>query len=68
MVGTLIPKLIGGKVGVRPVFIILGVVVGGGFFGPIGMLLASPTVATVKFYINRLMDRNKELVDIADKA
>lgn len=62
------PKLIGGKVGVRPVFIILGVVVGGGFFGPIGMLLASPTVATVKFYINRLMDRNKELVDIADKS
>lgn len=62
------PKLIGSKVGVRPFFIILGVVVGGGFFGPVGMLLASPTVATIKIYITRLMDKNKELVEMADKA
>lgn len=62
------PKLIGGKVGVRPLFIILGVVIGGGFFGPVGMLLASPTVATIKIYYDRKMKRNEELTKLADKA
>lgn len=49
------PKLIGGKVGVRPFFIILGVTIGGGFFGAVGMLLASPTIATLKVYYDRKM-------------
>ncbi|GAB6169744.1 AI-2E family transporter [Clostridium carnis] len=61
------PKLIGSKVGVRPFFIILAVVIGGGFFGPIGMLLASPTAATLKFYYTRVMDKNDELVRLANK-
>lgn len=49
------PKLIGDKVGVKPFFIILGVTIGGGFFGPVGMLLASPTIATIKIYYDRKM-------------
>lgn len=56
------PKLIGGKVGVRPFWIIYAVVIGGGFFGPIGMLLASPTAATMKLYYSKLLERNKEVI------
>lgn len=56
------PKLVGDKVGVRPFFIILGVVIGGGYFGPIGMLLASAAVATIKIYYNRLLDKNKDIL------
>lgn len=56
------PKLIGGKVGVRPFWIIYAVVIGGGFFGPIGMLLASPTAATIKYYYSKILDRNKDLI------
>lgn len=44
------PKLVGGKVGVKPFFIILAIMIGGGFFGAIGMLLASPTMAVIKHY------------------
>jgi len=62
------PKLIGDKVGVRPFSIILAVVIGGGFYGPVGMLLASPTIATMKIYFVRILERNKELTDLADKA
>ncbi len=62
------PKLIGNKVGVRPLFIIIAVIIGGGFFGVIGMLLASPTVATLKIYYERLMKRNKEIIKNAEKA
>lgn len=47
------PKLIGDKVGVKPFYIILAVTIGGGFFGPIGMLLASPTMATINIYYER---------------
>lgn len=61
------PKLIGGKVGVRPFWIIYAVVIGGGFFGPIGMLLASPTAATMKFYYSKLLDKNKEVIKKIEK-
>ena len=62
------PKLIGGKVGVRPFWIIYAVVIGGGFFGPIGMLLASPTAATMKFYYSKLLERNKEVIKKIEKV
>ena len=52
------PKLIGDKVGVRPFWIIYAVVICGGFFGPIGMLLASPTAATIKIYYEKLLEKN----------
>lgn len=54
------PKLIGSKVGVRPFWIILAVVIGGGFYGPIGMLLASPAVATIKIYYDKFIDKREE--------
>lgn len=62
------PKLIGDKVGVRPFFIIFAVVIGGGFYGPIGMLLASPTAAVLNIYYNKMMKKNKELTILADKV
>lgn len=62
------PKLIGDKVGVRPLYIIIAVLIGGGFFGAIGMLLASPTVATLKIYYNRLMAKNKDIIKNAEES
>ena len=53
------PKLIGDKVGVKPFYIILAVTIGGGFFGPIGMLLASPTMATINIYYSRMVSNFK---------
>lgn len=47
------PKLIGESIGVRPFFIILGLTIGGGYLGIIGMLLASPTIATMKIYFDQ---------------
>jgi Predicted permease len=54
------PKLIGKKVGVSPFGIILGVAIGGGFLGPVGMLLGSPTMATIKIYYEKYLNRFKE--------
>jgi len=54
------PKLIGKKVGVSPFGIILGVTIGGGFWGPVGMLLGSPTMATINIYYEKVLLRFKE--------
>lgn len=54
------PKLIGKKVGVSPFGIILGVAIGGGFWGPVGMLLGSPTIATIKIYYEQFLSKFKE--------
>lgn len=53
------PKLIGKKVGISPFGIILGVTIGGGFWGPIGMLLGSPTMATIKIYYEKFVEKFK---------
>lgn len=59
------PKLIGKKVGVQPYLIIIAVTIGGAFFGILGMLLASPTIATIKLCydgaIKSYLSKNKEL-------
>jgi len=54
------PKLIGKKVGVSPFGIILGVTIGGGFWGPVGMLLGSPTMATINIYYEKVLLKFKE--------
>lgn len=54
------PKLIGKKVGVSPFGIILGVTIGGGLLGPVGMLLGSPTMATVRIYYEKIYNKFKE--------
>lgn len=60
------PKLVGDKVGVRPLYIILAVTVGGGLFGAVGMLLGSPTMATINIFyekrVNIFKAKNKNLM------
>lgn len=53
-------KLVGKKVGVRPFLIILAVFVGGGLFGPVGMILGSPTMATIKIMYDKKVEAYKE--------
>lgn len=62
------PKLIGDKVGVRALVIIIAVLIGGGYFGAIGMLLASPTAATLKIYYERLMNKNHDIIKNDEKS
>ena len=54
------PKLIGKKVGVSPLAIIFGVTLGGGILGPVGMILGSPTMATIRIYYNKIVSKFKE--------
>ena len=44
------PKLVGNRVGVNPFLVILAITIGGGYFGPIGMILSVPTMALIRVY------------------
>lgn len=57
------PKILGESTGIRPVWIIFAITVGGWFFGPVGMFLGVPTTAvilhlTTKAIEKKLKDKN----------
>jgi len=58
------PKIVGDKVGISPLLIILGIVLGGGLFGIIGMLLGVPVIALIKTLLEDFMNKrlkNKQI-------
>lgn len=55
------PKILGESTGLRPVWIIFAITIGGWLAGPIGMFLGVPCVAVVAFLIDRAI--NKKLVE-----
>ncbi|WP_055669217.1 AI-2E family transporter [Desnuesiella massiliensis] len=61
------PKLVGGKVGLSPFLVILAVTVGGGLYGPIGMLLATPTMAVIKIYADKLFSKYDNIKEMKSK-
>lgn len=42
---VLAPKIIGDTTGIHPIIILLSIIIGGGIFGVLGMILAVPVVA-----------------------
>ena len=56
--GTVIgPKIIGGSVGLHPVWVILALAAGGLFFGFVGLLIAVPAALLVKLLVLRGLER-----------
>ncbi|NMB07453.1 MAG: AI-2E family transporter [Tissierellia bacterium] len=49
---VLAPKIIGKSTGIHPVTILLALVIGGGIFGIMGMILSIPFIATLKIIYN----------------
>ncbi|QQY80042.1 AI-2E family transporter [Keratinibaculum paraultunense] len=50
------PKILGIQVGLKPFWIILSIIIGGGFFGVWGMLFAVPIAAVVKSLVSKYID------------
>lgn len=50
------PKMIEGKLGLHPVATIFAVLVGGEFFGVLGMLLAVPVMAILRVIVNKAVE------------
>jgi len=52
------PKILGDSVGVGPFWIMLAIIIGGGLFGILGMLVGVPVIVVILNAINRQIDRS----------
>ena len=50
------PKILGNSTGVRPIAILLAIIVGGAYFGAVGMFLGVPVFAVVQYLVGKWMD------------
>lgn len=46
------PKIMSNKLSIKPVIVIISLIIGGGLFGPMGLLLATPVAALIKTSID----------------
>lgn len=51
------PKILGDLTGIKPLWVIFGVTVGGALFGVMGMFLGVPTVAVITYLFDLLLER-----------
>lgn len=51
------PKIVGDKVGLLPVWILIAVLIGGSYFGGIGMIASVPIAALIGVYLDRVYKR-----------
>ncbi|NCC15236.1 MAG: AI-2E family transporter [Clostridia bacterium] len=54
------PKILGNSLDVSPIWIILAVVLGGAFMGPVGMFIGVPFLAAIKMFISEYINRKYE--------
>ena len=64
------PKLMGSSTGMKPIWIIFAITIGGKFFGVIGMFLGVPAVAIIAYLSERYMQHRLRMkkMDISDIA
>ncbi len=53
--GFLTPRIIGRSVGIHPVYVILSLIIGGSFFGVVGLIIAVPVLAAIKLTMRHLL-------------
>lgn len=51
------PRILGDLTGIKPLWVIFGITVGGAYFGVLGMFLGVPTVAVIMHIINVIMEK-----------
>ena len=64
------PKLFGDTTGLRPMWVLAAIIIGGGLFGVIGMLLGVPMVAIIAIVVNEKVEgslQKRGYVDETDK-
>lgn len=51
------PRILGDLTGIKPLWVIFGITVGGAYFGVLGMFLGVPAVAALMHIVNVIMER-----------
>ena len=54
------PRVVGDNVGLKPIYVLLAITVGGGLFGFVGILVGVPIIATIRMVLMDIIDYKKE--------
>ena len=63
------PKILGDLTGIKPLWVIFGITVGGAYFGVLGMFLGVPTVAVLMYILDlflkkKMREKNIDMQDL----
>ena len=61
----LAPKILGDQTGIKPLWVIFGITVGGAYFGVMGMFLGVPVVAVIMYLLQLFLDKKLKKKDIS---
>ena len=59
------PKILGDQTGIKPLWVIFGITVGGAYFGVMGMFLGVPVVAVIMYLLQLFLDKKKKKKNIS---
>lgn len=59
------PKILGDQTGIKPLWVIFGITVGGAYFGVMGMFLGVPVVAVIMYLLQLFMDKKLKKKNIS---
>ena len=62
------PRIVGGSVGLHPVWVILALAVGGAFFGFVGLLIAMPAAVLIKLLLREAVSRYRRSATFLGEA
>ena len=66
--GNLIyPKVVGGSIGLPPIWVMLAMIIGGNAFGFIGILLGIPIFSVVYKVFKEIVDKRLKKLELYDK-
>lgn len=59
------PKILGDQTGIKPLWVIFGITVGGAYFGVMGMFLGVPVVAVIMYLLQLFLDKKLKKKNIS---
>lgn len=59
------PKILGDQTGIKPLWVIFGITVGGAYFGVMGMFLGVPVVAVIMYLLQLFLDKKLKKKDVS---
>lgn len=59
------PKILGDQTGIKPIWVIFGITVGGAYFGVMGMFLGVPVVAVIMYLLQLFLDKKLKKKNIS---
>ena len=60
------PKILGDQTGIKPLWVIFGITVGGAYFGVMGMFLGVPVVAVIMYLLQLFLDKKLKKKNISN--